>query len=98
MIPSRPLADILDEAGAPKIIQYLSLDTEGSEYEILRVFPFEVITVEHNHIEPQRTQIRDLLVSNKYRLAQSVKWDDYYVHMSRCYTFLSRYYVSCNNS
>jgi FkbM family methyltransferase len=86
MIPSRPLADILDEAGAPKTIQYLSLDTEGSEYEILRVFPFdryefEVITVEHNHVEPQRTQIRDLLVSNMYRLAKSVKCDDYYVHM-----------------
>ena len=44
---------ILKEVSAPKIIDYLSLDTEGSEYDILRGFPFDkyeiiLLTVEHN--------------------------------------------------
>jgi FkbM family methyltransferase len=44
---------ILAEVNAPSVIDYVSLDTEGSEYEILQGFPFdryEVIlwTVEHN--------------------------------------------------
>lgn len=39
-----------------------------------------------------------ILVSNMYRLAKSVKWDDYYVHMLAHYTFLSHLYVSHNNS
>jgi hypothetical protein len=59
---------------APKIIDYLSLDVEGHEFEILKNFPFEeykirCITVEHN--EPHqgselRIKIRRLLEANGY--------------------------------
>ncbi len=34
----RLLRDLLDQHNAPKAIDYLSLDTEGSEYEILSTF------------------------------------------------------------
>ena len=34
------LLDMLDKHNAPKYIDYLSLDTEGSEYQILRTFNF----------------------------------------------------------
>ena len=37
---ARPLADVLKAHGAPQCIDYLSLDVEGYEYEILRTFPF----------------------------------------------------------
>lgn len=44
---------ILSEVNAPRVIDYISLDTEGSEYKVLQGFPFdkhEVIlwTIEHN--------------------------------------------------
>ncbi|KAF5827737.1 hypothetical protein DUNSADRAFT_159, partial [Dunaliella salina] len=79
---TRLLADVLHEMGAPSAIQYLSLDTEGSEFEILRTFPFHrysfgVISVEHNFQEPLRQQIRRHLEANSYALAHSPQWDDF---------------------
>lgn len=50
------LDDLLEEHNAPKEIQFLSLDTEGSELEILQAFNFKnrrinAICVEHNFVE-----------------------------------------------
>jgi FkbM family methyltransferase len=47
------MSAILIDVNAPLVIDYISLDTEGTEYEVLQGFPFdkyEVIlwTVEHN--------------------------------------------------
>ena len=65
------LEDLLLQYNAPKNIDYLSIDTEGSEFEILRNFPFTewtitLITVEHN-FEPQREEIFQLLTSFGYQ-------------------------------
>lgn len=81
------LNDLLDEAKAPAFIEYLSLDTEGSEYEILKAFDFSKyifgrIDVEHNNIEPIRSHIRTLLESNGYNYLKENQWDDCYVHSS----------------
>lgn len=81
------LIDLLDKCGAPKHIDYLSIDTEGSEYEILRAFDFSkytfgLIDVEHNYIEPRRSQIRELLTANGYIYLGENKWDDMYKHTS----------------
>lgn len=81
------LLDVLDQAKAPAFIEYLSLDTEGSEYEILKPFDFSkytfgLIDVEHNFYEPRRTHIRDLLVANGYEYLGENKWDDRYKHRS----------------
>ena len=77
------LEDLLDTLSAPKFIEYLSLDTEGSEYDILRVFDFTkykfgIIHVEHNYVEPRRTQIRSLLEANGYKFIKENNWDDIY--------------------
>ncbi|SLN53630.1 hypothetical protein PSA7680_02797 [Pseudoruegeria aquimaris] len=79
------LADMLAEHGAPEAIDYLSVDTEGSEFEILKAFDFGrhrfgLITVEHNFTE-QREKIHDLLVSNGYKriLSDLSKFDDWYI-------------------
>lgn len=69
------LAQILDEFNAPQIIDYLSLDVEGQEYNILSTFSFDkykfrCMTVEHNapHIGSQmQNKIRTLLESNGYK-------------------------------
>jgi len=75
------LDEFLRKHNAPRIIDYLSIDTEGSEYEILKNFPFDrweirLITVEHN-FTPIRTNIRDLLISRGYT-CQEAQWDDWY--------------------
>ena len=36
-----PLADVLRNHAAPRVIDYLAIDIEGSEYKVLRDFPFE---------------------------------------------------------
>jgi FkbM family methyltransferase len=81
------LVDLLDKYNAPKFIEYLSLDTEGSEYEILRSldfnkYTFGLIDVEHNYIEPRRSQIKKLLTENGYVYLGENKWDDAYKHNS----------------
>jgi hypothetical protein len=47
------LERFLDDVEAPKTIDYLSIDVEGGEYDIIKDFPFEkyfikYITIEHN--------------------------------------------------
>jgi FkbM family methyltransferase len=81
------LLDALDRANAPSFIEYISLDTEGSEFEILSTFDFEkytfgLIDVEHNFIEPRRTDIRNLLLSKGYVYKGENQWDDMYKHSS----------------
>ena len=78
------LADILDRAKAPPFIHFISIDTEGSELEILRAFPFSsrrvgAFAIEHNSEEPKRQQIRTLLEANGYRFVREQLVDDWYV-------------------
>jgi FkbM family methyltransferase len=79
------LNDLLRHHGAPKTIDYLSIDTEGSELEILRAFDFSahyvrIITVEHNY-SPMRGKLHDLLTSNGFTRAfeEFSDWDDWYL-------------------
>jgi FkbM family methyltransferase len=79
--------DLLEKSNAPSFIDYLSLDTEGSEFEILKSFDFQkytfgLIDVEHNYVEPRRSQIRQLLTSNGYDFLKQNKLDDCYKHKS----------------
>jgi FkbM family methyltransferase len=78
------LNTLLEEHGAPSEIDYLSVDTEGSEWRILSALDFDryrakVITVEHNYT-PERTQIHSLLSSKGYtRKFQALsEFDDWY--------------------
>ncbi|RYG11715.1 MAG: FkbM family methyltransferase [Burkholderiales bacterium] len=63
---------------------YVSLDTEGSELEILRTIDFArhriaLFTIEHNFVEPRREEMRILLAEAGYdRL--NVGFDDWYWH------------------
>lgn len=81
------LNDILEQNNAPNYIDYLSIDTEGSEFEIiksvdLKKYIFGIIDIEHNFIEPRRTNIRDFLLLNGYLLNFENEWDDSYIHSS----------------
>ncbi len=79
------LNNLLKFHNAPKNIDYLSLDTEGSEYEILKAFNFDdynikIITVEHNYTE-KRELIYNLLISKNYErvFKESSSCDDFYI-------------------
>jgi hypothetical protein len=75
-------------------IDYLSLDTEGSEWEILRVFNFDIytirlITVEHNYFEgtgfpplekEKKDKIQKFLESRGFVLEKTIKADDWYFY------------------
>jgi FkbM family methyltransferase len=79
------LEDMLNKYNAPRSIDYLSIDTEGTEFEILSAFDFSkyefrVITCEHNFSQ-QRDKIFSLLTENGYsRLFEKLsRFDDWYV-------------------
>lgn len=78
------LMDCLRRYNSPTVIDYMSLDTEGTEYEILQTFDFNKYTInyialEHNFQEPKRTQIRHLLESKGYAYHRSIVCDDDYI-------------------
>ncbi len=80
------LDDLLDKHQAPKVIDYLSIDTEGSEFEILDSFnfsryQFRIITCEHNY-EPQREKVFSLLTANGFqrKFEKHSRFDDWYVN------------------
>jgi FkbM family methyltransferase len=82
------LNDLLKKYNAPNIIDYLSIDTEGSEFDILNNFnfnfyQFRVITCEHN-FSSNRDEIHNLLSNNGYKRIMSniSQFDDWYVKTS----------------
>lgn len=84
-VQSISLADMLDHYAAPRTIDYLSIDTEGSEFDILSHFDFskydiKVITCEHN-FTPDRQRILDLLSDQGYerKFVGVSHVDDWYV-------------------
>ena len=80
---ARTILSVLKECNAPPLIDYWSLDTEGSELKLLQSFPFEkysfrVLTVEHNFL-PAREQIRKFLEARGYQRIRTLEIDDCYV-------------------
>jgi FkbM family methyltransferase len=86
MVDTVSLNDLLKTHHAPREIDYLSIDTEGSELLILQAFNFadyniKIMTVEHNFVEPNRHDVFKLLTANGFiRLFEVLsKFDDWYV-------------------
>ena len=84
-VKSISLNDLLKKHKAPYEIDYLSIDTEGSEYEILKAFNFDkynikIITCEHAFTF-NRDKIFSLLSSKGYKrkYTEISRFDDWYV-------------------
>ena len=82
------LHDLLYTNDAPVDVDYLSIDTEGSEYDILKSFfeenttyTIKCITIEHNYNQQNRENIYNLLTSNGYKrkFEGFSRWDDFYI-------------------
>ena len=79
------LIDLLKHYNAPQHIDFMSVDTEGSEFEILNAFDFSqysigAIAVEHNYTST-RQKVMELLLSKGYRQVypELSDFDDWFV-------------------
>ena len=89
-VPTVTLEDLLIEHGAPATVHYMSVDTEGSEYEILQQFfasgggsrfTVLVFTIEHNFTASQG-RIQRLMKDHGYIhvLPEASSHDDFFIH------------------
>jgi FkbM family methyltransferase len=84
-VPTITLQDLLDKYNAPTVIDYLSIDTEGSELDILENYfqsatrTITAITVEHNYT-PAKDSIHKLLTGLGYSQFDptQTRWDSWY--------------------
>ncbi|MDD9728263.1 FkbM family methyltransferase [Roseovarius sp. SK2] len=86
LVETISLNDLLVENAAPSTIDFMSIDTEGSEFEILSKFDFDrwdvrSLCVEHNYT-PLREKLYDLLTSHgsvRKNWESVTRFDDWYV-------------------
>ena len=76
--------ELLARFDAPKLIDYLTLDVEGAEFDILKeldlkTYRIALMTIEHNHDTPRQQQIRDYLAQFGYEVVQN-RNDDFFFH------------------
>lgn len=85
---------ILIEFNCPKIIDYISLDVEGHEYNVLEMFPFSeykfiLMTVEHNLYlgsDANKKKINEILTKNGYSIYREnvehmgYQFEDWYIN------------------
>ena len=79
-IPVKKLQTILDETGILDI-DFCSIDTEGSEFNIVKSIDFDktnikVFIIENNYKE---TNIQEFLETKGYVLHSKIEWDDVFV-------------------
>ena len=87
LVETITLNDILDQNNAPRFIDYISIDTEGSEFEIIKSvdlnkYKFGLIHIEHNYVEPRRTNMKTYLLENGYLYKGENQFDDEYIYNS----------------
>ena len=83
-VKTKTLTKIMDENKAPKFVDYLSIDTEGSELKILEgidfnKYSFGYINIEHNYKEPRRKNMKKILLKNGYKYIGGNRFDDIYI-------------------
>ena len=80
---TKKLDQILDECEAPKTIDFLSLDVEGSETDIMINFPFNKYIFLTMVIERPSGELNKYFLKNGYEIINvKPKGDTFYVHKS----------------
>tara|TARA_A100001035_G_scaffold266505_1_gene249576 strand:+ start:1669 stop:2373 length:705 start_codon:yes stop_codon:yes gene_type:complete len=75
---ARTLNSLLDESNAPNIIDFMSLDTEGSEFEVLngidfKNYNFKYMLIETNHF----SKLDEYLSNKKYKFLKKFNYNDF---------------------
>ncbi|HTI97847.1 MAG TPA: FkbM family methyltransferase, partial [Dongiaceae bacterium] len=76
--------ELLRRFNAPTLIDYLTLDVEGAEFDILqaldlKTYAIALMTIEHNHDTERQTTIRNYLAQFGYEVVQN-RNDDFFYH------------------
>jgi hypothetical protein len=90
--PTVTLAALLDKYHAPQVIDFAAFDIEGSELDVLSVFPFDRYQFLALSLECDgsiRAPISELLRSQGYRQSKNPfnrdkPWEIYWLHQSIC--------------
>ena len=97
VVESISLEDLLEKFSAPKKIDFISIDTEGSEFQILSNFDFtkyeiSSFAVEHNY-GPDKKLVRDLMLRNGYHevLQELSRYEAWFVLDSKLENFTSNF-------
>lgn len=78
LVKARTLNSILKEVNAPKIIDFLSIDTEGYEIEILKGLDFDNFSFNYILIETKSFEIlNNFLHQRKYKFLEKLSNHDY---------------------
>lgn len=89
LVETASLTDIFEEFDFPGSFEYLSIDTEGSELEVLKGLNFEkfsplLITIEHNFTANRELILHFLLALGYKRICSNFsRHDDWYLHVNR---------------
>ncbi len=86
--PALPLAQVLDQCNAPTVLDYGAFDMEGSELEVLSVFPFDRYRFRALSLECDRSinaDIARLMAAHGYREVKNPfnrdrPWECYWLH------------------
>lgn len=79
-IDTVPVEDIFAKHNPPKFIQFLCIDTEGSELNVLNGIPFDkyrfgIIMVEHNQNEQRKQDMLEFMTGKGYLLCAETDID-----------------------
>jgi len=89
-IKTVPLIKVLEEYGAPRVIDYLSIDVEGAEDRVLGAFQFDEYRFNCITIERPSEQLRNLFQRYGYILIKEIPGlDCFYVHRDHREEFLN---------
>ncbi|NDW04367.1 FkbM family methyltransferase [Jiella pacifica] len=88
-VPTATLTEIFQRHSVPERIQFLSIDTEGSELNVLQGLDFtryavDFVVVEHNFDAEKREAVARLMADRGFRNASSAAslWDDWFVRLA----------------
>ena len=75
---AKPLTDILKSSNAPSYIDFLSLDVEGAELEVLKGLDFNAYRFKYMLIESRsQEKLEEFLANHEYKLKNKLSKHDY---------------------
>jgi len=79
-VEAKPINEILAQYNAPRIIDYFSLDIEGSEERVISTLDFNAYRFKCITIERPTEKVNEVLLDNDYLFVKNFEFDTFYVH------------------